>query len=685
MMQAKVEHIRNIGIVAHIDAGKTTVTERILYYTGISYKIGEVDEGSAVMDWMAQEQERGITISSAVTTCQWKEKIINIIDTPGHVDFTIEVERSLRVLDGAIVVFCGVAGVQPQSEKVWRQADYYHLPRIVFVNKLDRVGADFFRAVQSMHDKLHANAVPIQIPIGRESEFHGVVDLISMTAWQWDSDNPDHPPIQSEIPENLEPEAQKYREQMIEAIAECDDELMLAYLNEGQVEDQLLYASLRKAVINGTLFPVLCGTALKNKGIQPLLDAIVHYFPAPTEVPLIRGIHPKTGKERLIHCSDRDPLSALVFKIMTHLEGPLIYYTRVYSGVLESGSWVYNPGTADGSRKGFRERVLRILRLHANKVTQIEQALPGEIVGLVGLKETNTGETLCHQNEPVILETIIAPEPVIFVAIEPRSQADQKALDDSLQQLMREDPTFQVKRSEETGQTIISGMGELHLDVIIDRLLRERHLQARIGKPQVALKETITKSVTSEGKFARQTGGRDHYGHVWLRIEPNARGKGFEFASEVSEAKIPRQYVNTVEQALRGTICSGVLAGYPVIDVKITLFDGSYHEQNSSDMAFGISATKAFNDGCRRADPILLEPIMEVEVITPKNYTGDVIADLNSRKGKIFNMEAKDGTDIIRAYMPLSTMFGYTTDLRSLTQGRATFSMELSHYGERVR
>lgn len=683
-MQAKGEHIRNIGIVAHIDAGKTTVTERILYYTGISYKIGEVDEGSAVMDWMAQEQERGITISSAVTTCQWKEKIINIIDTPGHVDFTIEVERSLRVLDGAIVVFCGVAGVQPQSEKVWRQADYYHLPRIVFVNKLDRLGADFFRAVQSMHDKLHANAVPIQIPIGRESEFHGVVDLISMTAWQWDSDNPDHPPIQNEIPENLEQEAQKYREQMIEAIAECDDEFMLAYLNEGQVEDQQLYASLRKAVIDGNLFPVLCGTALKNKGIQPLLDAIVHYFPAPTEVPLIKGIHPKTGKERLIHCSDRDPLSALVFKIMTHLEGPLIYYTRVYSGVLESGSWVYNPGTADGSRKGFRERVLRILRLHANKVTQIEQALPGEIVGIVGLKETNTGETLCHQNEPVILETIIAPEPVIFVAIEPRSQADQKALDDALQQLMREDPTFQVKRSEETGQTIISGMGELHLDVIIDRLLRERHLQARIGKPQVALKETITKSVSSEGKFARQTGGRDHYGHVWLRIEPNARGKGVEFASEVPEAKIPRQYVNTVEQALRGTICSGVLAGYPVIDVKITLFDGSYHEQNSSDMAFGISATKAFNDGCRRADPILLEPIMEVEVITPKNYTGDVIADLNSRKGKIFNMEAKDGTDIIRAYMPLSTMFGYTTDLRSLTQGRATFSMELSHYGERV-
>lgn len=683
-MQPKAEQIRNIGIVAHIDAGKTTVTERILYYTGISYKIGEVDEGSAIMDWMEQEQERGITITSAVTTCQWKDKTINIIDTPGHVDFTIEVERSLRVLDGAVVIFCGVAGVQPQSEKVWRQADHYHLPRIVFVNKLDRLGADFFRAVQSMHDKLHAHVVPVQIPIGRESEFSGVVDLITMTTWHWDADTPDEAPLPGEIPEDLREEALKYREHLLEAAAECDDELMMTYLNDGKVEEQQLRASLRQAIIDGKLFPVLCGTALKNKGIQLLLDAIVNYFPAPTEVPQIKGIHPKTGDERLIHCAEKDPLAALVFKIMTHMDGPMIYYTRIYSGVLESGSWVWNPGTIDGSRSGFRERVLRILRLHANKVTQVEQAYPGEIVGIIGLKDTNTGETLCSQHQPLILEAIVAPEPVIFVAIEPRSQADQKALDEALQQLMREDPTFQVKKSEETGQTIISGMGELHLDVIIQRLFRERRLQARIGTPQVALKETITKMVESEGKFARQTGGREHYGQVWLRIEPHERGKGVDFISQVSENKIPKHYVKIVEQAVRGTVGSGVLAGYPVTDVKVTVFDGSYHEQNSSDMAFGVAATKAFNDGCRRADPILLEPFMDVEVTTPKDYTGDVIEDLNARKGRIFNMESKDGTDIIRAYMPLSTMFGYTTDLRSLTQGRATFSMELSHYAERV-
>lgn len=683
-MHSKAEQIRNIGIVAHIDAGKTTVTERILYYTGISYKIGEVDEGSAVMDWMEQEQERGITITSAVTTCQWKEKTINIIDTPGHVDFTIEVERSLRVLDGAVVVFCGVAGVQPQSEKVWRQADFYHLPRIIFVNKLDRLGADFFRAVQSMYDKLHAPVVPLQIPIGRESEFSGVVDLITMTTWHWDSDKPEEAPLPGEIPEELQQEAQTYRERLIEATAEYDDDLMIAYLNDGNVEEQHLRSSLRKAIIEGKIFPVFCGSALKNKGIQLLLDAIIDYFPAPTEVPLIKGISPKTGEERLIHCSVKDPLAALVFKIMTHVDGPMIYYTRIYSGILESGSWVYNPGYLDDNRKGFRERVLRILRLHANKVTQADQAYPGEIVGIIGLKETNTGDTLCSQHQPTILDTIISPEPVIFVAIEPRSQADQKALDEALQQLMREDPTFQVKKSEETGQTIISGMGELHLDVIMERLFRERRLQARIGKPQVALKETVTKTVDAEGKFTRQTGGREHYGQVWLRIEPFERGKGVEFVSEAPESKIPKQYVKIVEQAVRGTVGSGVLAGYPVTDVKVTLFDGSYHEQNSSDMAFGVAATKAFNDGCRRADPILLEPFMDVEVTTPKDYTGDVIEDLNSRKGKIFNIESKDGIDIIRAYMPLSTMFGYTTDLRSLTQGRATFSMELSHYAERV-
>lgn len=682
-MQEHITHIRNIGIVAHIDAGKTTVTERILYYTGISYKIGEVDDGSAVMDWMPQEQERGITITSAVTTCKWKEATINLIDTPGHVDFTIEVERALRVLDGAVVVFCGVASVQPQSEKVWRQADQYHLPRLVFVNKLDRVGADFFRAVQSMHDKLHANAVPIQIPIGRESEFCGVVDLIRKKAVYWTTD-PAAPVEETEIPEKLRQETEKHREHLIEALAEYDDHLLHHYLNEGGIDDEQLTESVRTATLSGKIFPVLCGAALKNKGIQPLLDAIVAYFPSPPEVPPIVGVHPKTHAETPVHCSEADPLAALTFKMMTHAEGPMIFYTRIYSGVLEAGSWVYNPGHFQTTRKGFRERVLRILRLHSNKVTQVPRATPGDIVGLIGLKDTMTGDTLCQQEHPILLAPITPPEPVIFVAIEPRSQADQKNLEDAFAQLMKEDPTFQVKQSEETNQRIIGGMGELHLDIIVDRLKREKHIQVRTGKPQVALKETISSTVKAEGKFDRQTGGREHYGHVWLKIEANQRGQGFEFLSEVDAQVIPPQYVTVIEEALRNTCGSGVLAGYPVIDIKITLFDGSYHEQNSSDMAFAFAATKAFNEGCRRADPILLEPIMDVEVTTPKDYTGEVIEDMNSRQGNVFNMESHDGLDSIRAYMPLSTMFGYTTDLRSLSQGRATFSMELSHYGERV-
>ncbi len=682
-MQRNVNHIRNIGIVAHIDAGKTTVTERILYYTGESYKIGEVDEGSAIMDWMAQEQERGITITSAVTTCHWKEQTINIIDTPGHVDFTIEVERALRVLDGSVVVFCGVAGVQPQSEKVWRQADHYHLPRIVFINKLDRIGSDFFRAVQSLHEKLHANAVPLQIPIGREQDFCGVIDLIRMRALYWDAENSDVHRT-GDIPDHLCQEAENAREHLIEAAAEWDDELMDRYLNGDAIEEQHLIASVRRATMDGTIFPVLCGTALKNKGIQPLLDAVLDYFPAPTEVAHITGIHPKTHKEQRVRCSDDEPLSALVFKIMTHLDGPVIYYTRIYSGVLESGSWVYNPGSVNGeTTKGKRERVLRILQLHANKVTQIERAFAGDIVGVIGLKDTVTGDTLCHQGFPLILKTIPAPEAVIFVAIEPRSQADQKNLDDALQQLMREDPTFHVKKSDETGQTIISGMGELHLEVIVDRLMRERHLHAKIGKPQVALKETVTQEVEAESTFDRQTGGREHYARVCLRIGPQVRGEGFEFINEVEASRIPKQYVQIIEQALNDTLGSGVLAGYPVVDVKVALIDGAFHEQRSSDMAFAVAAVKAFNDGCRQAEPILLEPIMDVEVMTPKKHTGDIIEDLNSRHGKIFKLESEDGLDIIRAYMPLSTMFGYTTDLRSLSQGRATFSMELSHYGER--
>ena len=682
-MQKQADHIRNIGIVAHIDAGKTTVTERILYYTGISYKIGEVDEGSAIMDWMAQEQERGITITSAVTTCQWKEQTLNIIDTPGHVDFTIEVEEALRVLDGAVVVFCGVAGVQPQSEKVWRQANHYHLPRLVFVNKLDRIGANFRHAVQSMHEKLNANAVPIQLPIGREQEFCGVVDLIRMRAWFWRGEETEEPK-EGDIPEEMLQDAEASREHLLEAVAEFDDDLMARYLNDGNLSDAEIIAALRKATVAGKIFPVLCGTALKNKGVQPLLDAIVDFFPAPTDVPPVKGIHPKTKAEQFVHCSSDDPLTALVFKVMTHLEGPMIYYTRIYSGVLESGSWVYNPGSLGNKGKsGRRERILRILQLHANKVTQVQQAFPGEIVGLIGLKETVSGNTLCQQQHPLVLETIPVPDPVIFVAIEPSSQAEQKNLDDALQQLMKEDPTFHVQKSEETGQTIISGMGELHLEVLVERILRERRVKARIGKPQVALKETILETAEAESTFSRQTGGREHYGRVCLRISPNKRGQGFNFHSEVPDQQIPKHYVDVIRQALSDTMGSGVLAGYPVVDVNVTLVDGAYHEQNSSDMAFAVASVKAFNDGCRRASPILLEPIMDVEVTTPKAHTGDILEDLNSRNGKIFKMESQDGLDSIRAYMPLSAMFGYTTDLRSLSQGRASFSMELSHYGER--
>jgi elongation factor G len=683
-MKNRAEQIRNIGIVAHIDAGKTTVTERILYYTGISYKLGEVDEGSAVMDWMPQEQERGITITSAVTTCQWRAATINIIDTPGHVDFTIEVERSLRVLDGAVVILCGVAGVQPQSEKVWRQADHYHLPRIVFVNKLDRLGANFLQATQSMRDRLHANVVPIQLPIGHEQDFRGVIDLLTMRAFCWDSGDPSAPPEEGPIPEAFLDDAEQQREHLIDSLAECDDDVLRQYLDHGEVETAQLVSSLRKVTLAGKIFPVVCGSALKNKGIQPLLDAIVEYFPSPLQVPPILGARPGHATPDVVACSEHAPLAALVFKIMSHADGPLIYYARVYAGALESGRRVYNPGQPNSSRPGGRERILRILRLHANKVTQIDRALPGEIVGLIGLKETITGDTLCDQGHPIILDTIQHPEPVIFVSIESRTQAEQKTLDDALQQLMKEDPTFQVRQVAETNQTILAGMGELHLEVLAERLRRERNLHIRLGKPQVALKETVTTSVEAEGKYMRQTGGREHYGHVWLRIEPSERGKGMEFVADVPESRIPRHYIPVIREALLATAGSGVLAGYPMTDVKVTVYDGSYHDSNSSDMAFAIATTKAFNDGCRRATPVLLEPIMDVEVATPKDHTGYVIEDLNARKGRIFSMESRDGLDIIRAYLPLATMFGYTTDLRSLTQGRATFVMELSHYGERI-
>ncbi|HWP48057.1 MAG TPA: elongation factor G [Candidatus Limnocylindrales bacterium] len=674
-MEPSLDKIRNLGIMAHIDAGKTTVTERILYYTGRSHKMGEVDEGSATMDWMPQEQERGITITAAVTTCTWKGCQINIIDTPGHVDFTIEVERALRVLDGAIAVFCGVEGVEPQSEKVWRQADRYHLPRIAFVNKMDRVGADFFRAIQSMEEKLKARVVPIQLPWGGEGDFRGVIDLIEMKGLLW-QDELGTQIAEVEIPVDKIQEAKKYRDRLIETLAETDDVLLDKYLNEVPLTAEEIKASLRKETLQGRLFPVLCGSALKNKGIQPLLDAVIDYLPSPIEVPITRGINPLTQQEEIRKPDSTEPLSALVFKVMTHLEGPTIFYTRIYSGTLSVGDTVYNP------RSCKREKVLRVLQLHANKINQIDKAYPGAIIGIIGLKFTTTGDTLCDEAHPILLQSIEFPEPVISVAIEPRTQADQENLDEALRKLANEDPTFQVKKNEETGQTIISGMGELHLEILVDRLLREHKVKARVGKPQVAFKETIRKKVEVEGKFIKQTGGRDHYGHVWLRVEPNERGKGFKFETDLKEGTLPPIYIAAVEAGIRDTLGSGVLAGYPIVDVKVTLFGGSYHEEHSSELAFKIAAATAFNDACRKADPVLLEPIMRVEVNTPKAYTGEVIEDLNTRKGKIQGLETRETTEIIKALVPLSQMFGYTTSLRSLTQGRATFSMELSHYDE---
>jgi elongation factor G len=670
------DKIRNIGIMAHIDAGKTTVTERILYYTGRSYKMGEVDEGSATMDWMPQEQERGITITSAVTTCTWKGHSINIIDTPGHVDFTIEVERSLRVLDGVIAVFCGVEGVEPQSEKVWYQADRYQLPRIAFVNKLDRVGANFFKAVESMKEKLKAHVVPIQIPWGWESDFKGVIDLVQMKSLLWHNEDLGIHIAEDEIPEDLIEEAKKHRERLIETLAETDDTLLNKYLTEISLTQEEIKASLQKGTFTGKLFPVLCGAALKNKGIQPLIDAVIDYLPSPMQISVTRGIHPTTRIEEARRPEPKEPLSALVFKVMTHSEGPTIFYTRIYSGTLSVGDMIYNP------RLDKRERVLRVLQLHANKITQVDVAYPGNIVGLIGLKSTTTGDTLCEETHPIVLQSIEFPEPVLSVAIEPKAQSDQENLDDALQRLANEDPTFQIKKNKETGQTIISGMGELHLEILVERLLRELKVKARVGKPQVAFKETIRKKVEVEGKFMKQTGGRDHYGHVWLRVEPNERGKGFKFEIDLKEGVLLPFYINAVEEGIRDTLGSGVLAGYPMLDIKVTLFGGSYHVEHSSELAFKIAAITAFNEACRKADPVLLEPVMKVEISTSKAYTGGVIEDLNTRKGKIQDLETREVTELIRAHVPLSKMFGYTTDLRSLTQGRATFSMELSHYDD---
>ena len=669
-----LEKTRNIGIMAHIDAGKTTTTERILYYTGVSYKIGEVHEGTATMDWMEQEQERGITITSAATTCSWRDHRINIIDTPGHVDFTIEVERSLRVLDGAVAVFCSVGGVEPQSETVWRQADKYHVPRIAFINKMDRVGADFFRGVDMIRDRLKANAVPIQLPIGKESDFAGVIDLVEMKAIVWNDESLGATFQVLEVPEEEMELALEYREKMIEELATHNDDLMDKYLNGEKFTIEEIRDAIRKSTIDIKIIPVVCGSAFKNKGVQNLLDAVVDYMPAPTDIPAIKGVNPDTEAEEERNASDAEPFSALAFKIMGDpFVGQLCFF-RVYSGVLSSGSYVYN------STKGKKERIGRILKMHANKREEIKEVYAGDIAAAVGLKYTTTGDTLCIDSNPVILESIEFPEPVISIAIEPKTKADQEKLGISLSKLASEDPSFRVKTDEETGQTIISGMGELHLEIIVDRLMREFKVEANVGKPQVAYRETITKKVKVEGKFVRQSGGRGQYGHVWLEIEPQEPGAGYEFIDAIKGGVVPREYIPAVDKGIQESLSTGGLAGFPVVDVKVSLIDGSYHDVDSSEMAFKIAGSMGFKEGCSKASPILLEPIMSVEVVVPEEYMGDVIGDLNSRRGHIMGMESRAGAQVITAMVPLAMMFGYATDVRSATQGRATYTMTFHHY-----
>lgn len=671
---APLERYRNIGIMAHIDAGKTTTTERILYYTGVSHKIGEVHEGTATMDWMEQEQERGITITSAATTCSWRDYHINIIDTPGHVDFTIEVERSLRVLDGAVAVFCSVGGVEPQSETVWRQADKYRVPRIAFINKMDRVGADFYRGVQMIKDRLKANPLPIQIPIGKEEHFKGVVDLVRMKAIVWDDETLGATYHEEEIPAELLDEAQEHRDKMIEEISSHDDSLMDKYLSGEELTVDEIMAAIRACTINIQICPVICGTAFKNKGVQNLLDAVVDYMPSPLDIPAIKGVKADSDEEIERKAADEEPFSALGFKIMTDpFVGQLTFF-RVYSGVITSGSYVYN------STKGKKERIGRILKMHANKREEIKEVFAGDIAAAVGLKYTTTGDTLCDEDKAVVLESIEFPEPVISIAIEPKTKADQEKLGLSLQKLASEDPSFRVKTDEETGQTIISGMGELHLEIIVDRLMREFKVQANVGKPQVAYRETITKKVKVEGKFVRQSGGRGQYGHVWLEVEPQEAGKGYEFVDAIKGGVVPREYIPAVDKGIQEATDNGVLAGFPVVDVKVTLIDGSYHEVDSSEMAFKIAGSMGFKEGCQKAAPIILEPIVSVEVVVPEEYMGDVIGDLNSRRGRIMGMDTRAGAQIIGAMVPMASMFGYSTDLRSATQGRATYSMTFDHY-----
>jgi len=669
-----LEKTRNIGIMAHIDAGKTTTTERILYYTGVTYKIGEVHEGTAVMDWMVQEQERGITITSAATTCSWRDHRINIIDTPGHVDFTIEVERSLRVLDGAVAAFDAVAGVEPQSETVWRQANKYHVPRIAFMNKMDRVGADFFMSVKSMIDRLGAKPVPIQVPIGAEDKFRGSIDLVRMKAIYFDDETLGAKYVEDDVPDGLMPQARENREKMLEALADVDEELMEKFLGGEVVTEEEIKRAIRKGTIEMEITPVICGSAFKNKGVQLLLDAIVDYLPSPLDIPPVTGINTQNDAETVRKVDDKEPFAALAFKVMTDPYVGQLTFMRAYSGVLSAGSYVYN------SSKDSRERIGRLLRMHANKREEVKEACAGDIVAAVGLKNTLTGDTLCDEKSPIILESIEFPDPVISVAIEPKTKADQEKLSQSLTKLAQEDPSFRVSFNEETGQTIISGMGELHLEIIVDRLLREFKVGANVGKPQVAYKETIKVPAKAEGKFVRQSGGRGQYGHVYIEIEPLEVGKGFEFVNKIVGGTIPREYVPAVEKGMKEAMDTGVLAGYPVVDVKATLYDGSYHEVDSSEMAFKIAGSMAFKDAAKKARPVILEPIMNVEVVTPDEYMGDVMGDLNSRRGKIQSMEKRGNAQVIRAEVPLAEMFGYATDLRSKTQGRATYTMQFSHY-----
>ncbi|BEH11389.1 elongation factor G [Geobacter sulfurreducens] len=672
--QVSLEKTRNIGIMAHIDAGKTTTTERILYYTGVTHKIGEVHEGAATMDWMEQEQERGITITSAATTCFWGDNRINIIDTPGHVDFTIEVERSLRVLDGAVAVFCSVGGVEPQSETVWRQADKYRVPRIAFINKMDRVGADFFRGVGMIRDRLKANPVPIQLPIGAEDTFCGVVDLVEMKAIIWDEDSLGAKYREAEVPADLVEMAQEYREKLIEEIATFDDVLMEKYLGGEELTTDEIKSAIRNATIDIQICPVICGSSFKNKGVQNLLNSVVAYLPSPLDIPAITGIDAKTGEEVARKASDDEPFSALAFKIMTDpFVGQLCFF-RVYSGVLNSGSYIYN------STKEKKERIGRLLKMHANKREEIKEVYAGDIAAAVGLKYTTTGDTLCPEDSPVVLESIEFPEPVIDIAIEPKTKADQEKLGISLQKLASEDPSFRVRTDEETGQTIIAGMGELHLEIIVDRLMREFKVEANVGKPQVAYRETVTKKVKVEGKFVRQSGGRGQYGHVWIELEPQEAGKGYEFVDAIKGGVVPREYIPAVDKGVREAMETGVLAGYPTVDFKVSLVDGSYHEVDSSEMAFKIAGSMAFKEAAAKAGPVLLEPIMSVEVVVPEEYMGDVIGDLNSRRGRIMGMEGRAGAQVVSAMVPLAQMFGYATDLRSATQGRATYTMTFDHY-----